>query len=315
MRERKRLDELLGIEHPILMAPMFLISNSKMVIAALESGCTAAFPALNYRTNQELRKAILEIREACNKPFGVNLIVNKSNLKYKSQLKVLLDLEVDYIITSLGNPRDVINACKPKGIKVFCDVTDAKYAKKVELLGADALIAVNSEAGGHCGALSANDIIHQLLKETSLPIISAGGVTSKKDINQMLEWGVAGVSIGSIFIATNESDVSLEYKNAVVQYGSKDIVKSTKLTGSALTVINTPFVQKIGTKPNFLEWLINHSPVLKKYAKLFLAWRGINKVKKSAFKASYKSVWCAGPSIESVNSIRSVKEIIRDLID
>lgn len=315
MVDRKRLNELLDIEHPILMAPMFLISNSNMVIAALENGCTAAFPALNYRTDQELRKTILEIRRVSNKPFGANLIVNKSNLKYKSQLKTLLDLEIDYIITSLGNPKEVIDACKPKGIKVFCDVTDVTYAKKVELLGADALIAVNSEAGGHCGSLPAEFLIQQLLKETSLPIISAGGVTNKKDVEQILEWGAAGVSVGSIFIATHESDVSLEYKNAIIQYGSQDIVKSTKLTGSELTVINTPYVQKIGTQSSILEWLINNSSFLKKYAKMILAWNGMNKVRNSAFKANYENVWCAGPSIESVKSIRSVKEIIHELVN
>ena len=315
MEDRKRLDQLLDIEYPILMAPMFLISNTKMIIAALESGCTAAFPALNYRTNKELIKAVSEIRKASSKPFGVNLIVNKSNPKYKSQLKVLFDLEIDYIITSLGNPKEVINECKPKGIKVFCDVTNATYAKKVEQLGADAVIAVNSEAGGHCGDLPAKYLINQLQKEISIPIISAGGITSKNDINQVLEWGAAGVSVGSIFIATYESNVSLEYKKAIVNYGSQDIVKSTKLTGSPLTVINTPYVQKIGTKSSLLEWLVNNSSLLKKYAKMALAWNGMNKVKKSAFQANYNNVWCAGPSIESVNRIRSVKDVISDLIN
>ena len=78
----KTLDQLLGIKYPIIMAPMFLISNAKMIIAALDNGITAAFPALNYRTDQELRAAINEIKAASDKPFGVNLIVNKSNPKY-----------------------------------------------------------------------------------------------------------------------------------------------------------------------------------------------------------------------------------------
>src|SRR5688500_17707741 len=96
------LDKLLGIQYPLIVAPMFLISNTKMVKAALNSGVTAAFPALNYRTDQELRVAINEIKTSSSKPFGVNLIVNRSNPKYKSQLKTLLELKVDYIITSLG---------------------------------------------------------------------------------------------------------------------------------------------------------------------------------------------------------------------
>lgn len=285
-----------------------------MVIAALQCGCTAAIPALNYRTDKELRAAIKEIRQASSKPFGINLIVNKSNPKYKSQLSTLLQLKVDYIITSLGNPKEVITACKPLGIKVFCDVTGVEYAIKVEKLGADAIIAVNSQAGGHCGHLSAKELIYQLIQSTTIPIISAGGITNRKEVSQIMEWGAAGVSVGTIFIATYEADVSQEYKQAMILYGSKDIVKTTKLTGSPLTVINTSYVQNIGTKSNFWEWLINNSSILKKYAKLILAWRGMNLVKKSAFKASYKNVWCAGPSIEAVKSIRSVPEVIKNLI-
>ena len=314
MSQSITLKELVGIEYPILLAPMFLISNVDMVVAALESGCTAAFPALNYRTDNELRNAIAEIRKHSSKPFGVNLIVNRSNPKYKSQLRTLVDLRVDYIITSLGSPKEVIARCKPKGIKVFCDVVDVEYAKKVQDLGADALIAVNSQAGGHCGNIQAKELIGQLKKHTNLPVISAGGVTCEKDVQDMMEWGAAGVSVGSIFIATHESKVTDEYKQAMVSYGARDIVKTTKLTGSPLTVVNTPYVQQIGTRANLWEWLVNNSPALKKYAKMILAWRGMSKVKKSAFKANYKNVWCAGPSIESVKSVRSVKEVIQDLI-
>ncbi|PKQ63759.1 2-nitropropane dioxygenase [Labilibaculum filiforme] len=314
MKKKFSLSQILGIEHSILLAPMFLVSNSKMVIAALQCGCTAAIPALNYRTNKELREAIVKIRHASSKPFGVNLIVNKSNPKLASQLKTLIELKVDFIITSLGNPKDVIVACKPLGIKVFCDVIDVVYAKKVEELGADAIIAVNSQAGGHCGNLSAKELMHQLIQSISLPIIAAGGVTSKKDVTQMMEWGAAGVAVGTIFIATHESDVSQEYKQAMIQYNSKDIVTSTKLTGSPLTVINTKYVQKIGTKANFWEYLINHSSILKKYAKLILAWQGMSKIKKAAFRVSYKNVWCAGPSIKAVQRERSVQEVMKELL-
>ncbi len=113
------LDKMLGIDYPILVAPMFLISNTKMIKAALANGVTAAFPALNYRTDAELRAAIADIKSATDKPFGVNLIVNKSNPKYKPQLKTLAEVGVSYIITSLGSPRETIEVCKPLGIKVF----------------------------------------------------------------------------------------------------------------------------------------------------------------------------------------------------
>lgn len=307
------LDKMLGIDYPIIIAPMFLISNTKMIKAALQKGVTAAFPALNYRTDQELRNAIQDIKASSSKPFGVNLIVNKSNPKYKGQLETLLELKVDFIITSLGNPKEVIEKCKPLGIKVFCDVVDLAYAKKVEEQGADAVIAVNNRAGGHAGNLSPKDLIQLLKDNCNIPIISAGGIATGEDLKQVMDWGAAGASVGTIFIACDEADISQEYKQAMVDYGEKDIVKTTKLSGSALTVINTPYVQQLGTKANWLEWILNNNKTLKKYAKMIIALRGMKAVEKAAFSATYKTVWCAGPAIEHVKSIRPISSIINDL--
>ena len=304
---------MLGIKYPVIVAPMFLISNTKMIIAALESGVTAAFPALNYRTDAELRAAIAEIRKATDKPFGVNLIVNKSNPKYNGQLKTLLEMKVNFIITSLGSPKDVIDACKPLGIKVFCDVVDLAYAKKVEALGADAVIAVNSRAGGHAGNISPRDLVTMLTGNLKIPVISAGGIGTGAQLREVMDWGAAGASIGTIFIACEEADISPEYKQAMVDYGEKDIVRTTKMSGSPLTVINTPYVQELGTKANLLEWILNHNKTLKKYAKMLLALRGMKQVEKAAMGATYKTVWCAGPAIEYVHSVRPMREIIGQL--
>lgn len=311
--QNQTLDHILGIDYPIIMAPMFLISNTKMIMAALDNGITGAFPALNYRTDKELRAAIQEIKSHSDKPFGVNLIVNKSNPKYKNQLATLLELEVAFIITSLGNPKEVIEKAKQKNIKVFCDVVDLKYAQKVESLGADGVIAVNSEAGGHAGKITPKDLIILLKENCNIPIISAGGIARGADLKRAMDWGAAGASIGTLFIACNEADISQEYKQAVVDYGAKDIVLTTKMSGSALTVINTPYVQSIGTKANFWEWLLNNNKSLKKYVKMLIAFRGMKQVEKAAKEATYKTVWCAGPAIEHVNSIKPIAEIIQQL--
>lgn len=307
------LDKMLGIRYPVIVAPMFLISNTKMIKAALAEGVTAAFPALNYRTDEELRAAIADIRAATNAPFGVNLIVNKSNLKYKDQLDTLVELRVPYIITSLGNPQEVIEKCKPLGIKVFCDVVDLAYARKVESLGADAVIAVNNRAGGHAGKLAPKELVTLLKENCNIPVISAGGVATGKDLKEVMSWGAIGASVGTIFIACDEADISQEYKQAMVDYGEKDIVMTTKLSGSALTVINTPYVQQLGTKANWLERLLNGNKTLKKYVKMLIAYRGMKQVEKAAFGATYKTVWCAGPAIEHVKSIRPMGEIVRTL--
>lgn len=293
---------------------MFLVSNSKMLIEAGNAGISGAVPALNYRTDEEFRAAISEIRSKTKGPIGVNIIVNKSNPKAAQHLKTCVELKVDYIITSLGSPERVIAACKPHGIKVFCDVVDLAYAKKVESLAADAVIAVNNRAGGHAGDLSPEELIPLLAKNCSLPVISAGGVGNKQELDKMLALGACGVSVGSIFIASDESDVSPEYKQACVDYGAKDIVMTTKVSGTPCTVINTPYVQKIGTKQNWFGRMLSKSKRLKKWIKMFTFLRGMKSLEKSAFGATYKTVWCAGPTIENVHAIRPIREIVKGLV-
>jgi nitronate monooxygenase len=312
---KAKLAEMLQIEHPIIMAPMFLVSNTKMIIEALNSGITAAFPALNYRTDEDFRAAIDEIRAATNKPFGVNLIVNKSNVKYKAQLQTCVEKKVDFIITSLGSPREVIEQCKPKGIKVFCDVVDAVYAQKVVDLGADALIAVTKEAGGHSGPQTAERLIPALKAKFDIPVIGAGGVSRKEDMDKLMDLGADGVSVGTVFIASEEAPVSQEYKQALVDYGAKDVVLTSNLSGSPLTVINTPYVQKVGTKASFLNRMMYKYKPLKKLIKMIVAVQGMKAIEKAAFKSTYKTFWVAGPGIEYIHKIRPVKEIVRSLVE
>lgn len=308
------LTRMLNIQYPIIVAPMFLVSNSAMVIAAIKAGTTGAIPALNFRTDAAFRNALDEIRNAVDGPIGINLIVNKSNVRLKEQLKTCVDYEVDYIITSLGSPKTVIEACKDIKTKVFCDVTEETYAKKVEDLGADAVIAVNSEAGGHAGKLKSRDLIPLLQSTCNIPVISAGGVGTGAGLKSKIELGACGISIGSPFIATLEAAVSQEYKQAIVDYGADDIVMTTKLSGTPCTVINTPYVKKIGTKQNWLESLLNKHKTLKKYIKMITFYKGMKKLENAAFGATYKTLWCAGPSIEHVHSIRPVGDIINTLV-
>ncbi|MGB2686228.1 MAG: nitronate monooxygenase, partial [Olleya sp.] len=200
------------------------------------------------------------------------------------------------------------------GIKVFCDVTDLRFAKKVEQLGADAAIAVNNEAGGHRGNLSPQELTNQLSKALNIPVISAGGVGCKADIDKMLSYGAEGVSVGSPFIASVEAGVTDEYKQACVDYGEKDNIMTERISGTPCTVINTPYVQKIGTKQTWLERVLNKNKKLKKWVKMIRFSIGMKATENAAKKATYKTVWVAGPSIEHTKAILPVKAIVANLI-
>ena len=312
-QSKDNLCSMLGIDFPVIMAPMFLVSNEKMILEALNSGISGAIPALNFRSSDELRSAIKSIKSQSSNPFGINLIVNKSNFKYKEQLRICCEEKVDFIITSLGSPEETIKKAHELGIKVFCDVTDLNFALKVEKLGADAVIAVNKEAGGHAGKISCKELLPLLIENCSIPIISAGGVGDGKGIQEILDMGAAGVSMGSIFIATKESPVSEEYKQACVQYGALDIVLTTKISGTPCTVINTPYVQEVGTTQNWIERFLSKNKWMKKWIKALTFIKGMRNLEKAAFSATYKNVWCAGPSIEYVNEILPISEVVKKL--
>ncbi len=311
-----RLTQLLNINFPIIQAPMFLVSNVDMVTEAMKGGIAGCIPALNYRTLEELRSAIriLKKNKVKGGSFGFNLIVNKSNVKYKAQLEVLCQEGCDFIITSLGSPEETINQAHAAGIKVFCDVTDLNFAKKVEQLGADAAIAVNNEAGGHRGSLSPQELTSQLNKVLKIPVISAGGVGCRADIDKMLSYGAEGVSVGSPFIASVEAGVTDEYKQACVDYGAKDIIMTERISGTPCTVINTPYVKKIGTKATWIEGVLNTNKKLKKWVKMIRFSIGMKATEKAAKKATYKTVWVAGPSIEYTKEILPTKDIVANLI-
>ncbi|EQC50772.1 nitronate monooxygenase family protein [Bacteriovorax sp. DB6_IX] len=308
------LTDTFNIKYPIIMAPMFLVSSNEMLIKAAEAGIMGCIPALNWRTPEEFEEGIKELKEKCQGPFGINLIVNKSNIHLKKQIDICAKYVPVFYHYFSWKSGEVIKKCQPNGTKVICDVVDVTYAQKVESLGADAIIAVNSGAGGHAGPTPASILIPLLKKNCNLPVITAGGIGTGTGLLSALSLGAEGASIGSPFIATEESPVSQEYKDAVVQYGAKDIVLSTKVSGTPCTVINTPYVQKIGTEQNMVESLLTKNKKLKKYVKMLTYYKGMKLVENAAFAATYKTVWCAGPSIEFINKIEPVKTIVDRLI-
>jgi nitronate monooxygenase len=130
----------------------------------------------------------------------------------------------------------------------------------------------------------------------------------------MLNYGAVGVSVGSPFIASIESGVSQEYKQACVDYTAKDIVMTERISGTPCTVINTPYVQKVGTKQTGLETFLNKNKIFKKWVKMIRFYIGMKATEKAATQVTYKNVWVAGPSIENTKAILPVAKIVEQLV-
>ncbi len=314
-----KLTQLFNIDFPVIMAPMFLVSDENMVKNAVKNGIIGTFPTLNYREINKLESVLENLNSYISSnnykgTYGVNIITQKSNPYYIKHLEVCIKHKVPFYITSLGNPKEVIEEAHKYGAKVFCDVTNIKHAEKVYKLGADGIIAVVQGAGGHAGPEPMHLLIPSLVKQfNDIPIIAAGGISNGNGLHSTLVLGAAGASIGTRFIAAAEAPVSQEYKDAIVKAKSEDIVMTEKLSGTPSSIINTTYAKKIGLKQNWFERRLSNNPRTKKYFKMMIQIKGMKKLEKSIKPGSYKNLWIAGKSVEFINEILSIEEIVNKL--
>lgn len=313
-----QMTKQLGIDFPIIGAPMFLVSNVEMVVAISEAGAIGTFPALNYRPIEKYREAVMEMKRRTNRPIGVNVIVNKSNTRQSEDIRIALDHGVELFITSLGSPASVIREAHKNGAKVYCDVTNLEHAKKVADLGADGLVAVGTGAGGHAGPISPLVLVPWLAREMKIPVIMAGGVAHGSQMLAALALGASGVHVGTRFIASREAGVDDAYKNAVVRASPEDIVMTTRISGTPAAVINTDYVKKIGTDLPLALKILKEHPLTKKYAVPLIHYLGMRSLEEAAGadgeKPSWKTVWSAGQSVGLVDEILDCQAIVEKLV-
>ncbi|OQW52189.1 MAG: hypothetical protein A4S09_09320 [Proteobacteria bacterium SG_bin7] len=305
--------EMFDVDYPIIGAPMFLVSYADLVVAMCEAGGLGAFPALNYRPVEKFGEAVQEIKKRTTKPFGVNLIVQKSNKFQHKQLDIILENKVPLIITSLGSPRDIIKKAHEVGIKVFCDVIGLEHAKKVADLGADGLIAVGGGAGGHAGETSLLALVPYLKKHLpKLPIIAAGSISDGQTMLSAMALGASAVYMGTRIIASKESPASEDYKQAILSAGPEDIVNTDKVDGFPGNFILTPELRKLGLEDGIIESVATKIPKIKRWISLARAARSLMAGDKS--KVSYKNVFSAGHGVGLIEQVLSVEQIVKRTI-
>jgi nitronate monooxygenase len=302
------LTEMLHIDFPMVMAPMFLVSNAAMIKEGMKGGIAAAFPTLNFRKDGELENILDQLNEAKKQTpqgtYGVNLIVQRTNPYYEKHLEACVNKKVPFYITSLGNPKTVIEKARTYGAHVFCDVTNMEHAAKCAELGCDGFIAVGQGAGGHAGPFPLQVLVPALIKHfPGKVVIAAGGIASGEGILSVLALGADGVSIGTRFIASTEAGVNAAYKEAIVESEMSDIVMTEKLSGTPCTIINTPEAQRMGLKQNWFERLLSNNPRTKKWFKGLVQLRGFKRLEQSIVPNNYKTLWCAGQSVELIDEI------------
>ncbi len=218
---------MLGIRYPIVVAPMFLVSNRPLLEAVARAGAIGVIPTLNFRDIAGYRSFLRNW--PADLAFGVNLIL-KDNPRLQDDLAATVEHRVPLVVTSLGDPTPVIETVHGYGGKVWCDVTGLRHAKKAARAGADALVAVAAGAGGHAGTVSPFVLAPWLREETGLPVLVAGGLSGGAHLLAALALGDGGY-FGTRFIATRESGAADDYKRALVESEPQDVIYTPEVTG------------------------------------------------------------------------------------
>lgn len=310
----------LGIELPIIGGAMYPCSNPELVAAISETGAIGVMQpiSLTYVHGYELRAGLRYIRSLTTKPIGMNALIEQSSKTYHAQMTRWIDIALEegvrFFVTSLGNPRWVVERVSSVGGIVYHDVTEMKWALKGRDSGVHGLIAVNSEAGGHAGPRDPRALYDELAG-LGLPLVCAGGVADAAGFRSALGIGYAGVQMGTRFIATTECSAHADYKNAIVQAAASDIVLTERLTGVPVAVIRNEYVARSGTKAGpIARWMLRGRKT-KHWMRTIYALTSLRKLKHSLHTAGGRDdYWQAGRSVAGIDSVLSVAEVIHRLL-
>jgi nitronate monooxygenase len=312
--------EQVGIEYPIICGAMYPCSNPELVAAVSEAGGIGIIQPISmiYVYKHDFRKGIQKIKSITKKPFGMNVLVEKNSKIYEDRMKAWVDIALEegcrFFITALGNPKWVIDKVKAVGGIVYHDVTERKWADKVIELGVDGLICVNNRAGGHAGTKSPEEL-YQELTALKLPLICAGGIGDEKRFAEALRIGYAGVQMGTRFIATKECASHLDYKTAILNAKPEDIVRTERVTGVPLSVIRTPYVEKVGLSVGPFAKVLFKFRKTRHWIRMWYNLRALHSMKRTALSGlSTKDYWQAGKSVEGIHAIEPAAEIIKRFV-
>ncbi len=285
---------------PAIAAPMFLVSGPDLVVETCRSGIMGTFPALNQRTSEGYIAWLDEIEERLDRaqapsPFGVNLIVHKTNTRLARDVEITVQHRVPIVITSLGAVRDVVDAIHSYGGLVFHDVINLRHANKAAEAGVDGLIAVCAGAGGHAGLLNPFAFVAEIRQFFHKTLILSGAITHGRQIAAAQLMGADLAYLGTRFISTRESLAPAGHKEMIVASAAKDIVYTSAISGVHGSFLRASIIAA-GADPDNLQSSV----------KMDMSSEGEAKV--------WRDVWSAGQGVGDIHDIPPAAELCQRLI-
>ena len=316
MTAQTEFTRALGIEVPLICGAMYPCSNPELVAAVSEAGGIGIVQplSLSYVHGYDYRAGLRYIRSLTQKPIGVNLIIEQSSQRYLERvhewLEISLEEQVSFFVTALGKPDWVVQRAGPAGATVYHDVTSRKWAEKALDGGVDGFICVNNRAGGHAGELSPRQLLDDI-GPLGKPLVCAGGIGRPEEFAAAIASGYAAAQLGTRFIASAECSAHADYKAAIIQAGEDDIVLSEKISGVPVSVIRTPYIERVGTKAGPLaRWMLRGHKT-KHWMRTLYSLQSIWKLKRASMQGlTYKDIFQAGKSVAGIESVETAAEIV-----
>ena len=225
---KTRVTELLGIEKPIIQGGMAWVAESHLAAAVSNAGGFGLIGAANAPADV-VRNYIHEARELTDKPFGVNIMLMSPFAEDIAQL--VTEEKVAAVTTGAGNPEKYMAQWKAAGIKVIPVIASVALAKRMERVGADAVVAEGTESGGHIGQATTMTLVPQVVDAVQIPVIAAGGIADGRGMAAAFMLGAEGIQMGTRFVASKESIVHENYKNQIIKAKDIDSVVTGMSTG------------------------------------------------------------------------------------
>ncbi|TQR07188.1 NAD(P)H-dependent flavin oxidoreductase [Psychrobacillus soli] len=248
MNFQTRVTDLLGTKYPIIQGGLAYLAYSELCAAVSNAGGLGQVTAMSLKTEEELREEIRKVRKLTDKPFGVNFAIGQMGRPYEHMLQVAIDEEVPVISMTGGNPAPILEKLANTSIKKLVLVAAKRQAQKAEQLGADAVMVVGQEGGGHLGRDDIGTIvlIPQVVDAVSIPVIASGGIADGRGWMAAHALGAEGIEMGTRFIATKECVLASEaYKQALIRGQETDTVVIKRSIGAPARAIKNEWTKEI----------------------------------------------------------------------